>query len=345
MGYASFLLMLIFAALLIPFSASASNAAADAMRTAAETVIPSLFPFIVCANYLLNSGIFERVRRIKGYFGFPLFFLFTALCGTPSAAFLCCEFSDLAVLDKKRASVLCAVLNLPGPVFILTVTEGFYGARQYALMLAASVYAPALIASIILGFISPYCADNQTVSHRHFGALELLSVSVSEAVFTVLRVSGTIVFFRVVYSLAESLGITLVLPLETRGLTLGMIEMTNGLIALSKAPNQLGMTLSAFLLTFGGLCIFTQTKMIFAGLQIKAYFVTKLGMAFVSAVMNWVLYPALSITAPTFFELSNMAAMNSENTAARLICLLSGGFICVFTLAVSMLYSKLAAKR
>ena len=288
MGYVFFCASALFALLLIPMSASAAEAAAEGLRLFASDVVPSLFPFLVCSHCIINSQIPASGNSGVRMIASPLL---AALCGTPSAALM---LNDYRVADAKAASVYCAALNQAGPVFIVSaIADRFLGSGAYALPLAVSHYAPAILASAIVGlrFKKKLFTEPALPQKPHRSALCVFSSAISDSVSVILRIGGTIVFFRVLCAAGGGLVFGQNIPPLLEKTLMGMCEMTNGLKAVSSERTRLSLSLCAFLLSFGGACIFMQSKLVFDKLKAAPYFMTKLLLGLVSGSVMWAWYP------------------------------------------------------
>ena len=339
MGYAFFVLMLITALMLIPFSGAACAGAADGLRLFALNVLPSLFPFFVCAHYMTGAGITPKLKRSGGALVFCCCSVMTAICGTPSAALLCRGFYERGELSRRGSSLLCAVLNQTGPVFIVsTLASGFLGQRRLAWAFAISHYIPPLLAASLSGlFIKPSVKSaGMESSFRSSGPFSLFSRSVSDAVTTSMRVGGTIVFFRVVHSVMLAAGVFSSVPPVCGSVMTGLLEMTNGVELLCADPVKPSLCLCAFLLSFGGVCIFIQSRMIFPELSAGVYFPMKLALGAVSSLIFLLVYPLFSGSAASFGsgaqELTRGGMRAAAERSAAVVCFSATAF---FTMAAS----------
>ena len=55
MGYVFFVIFTVLALLMIPFSAEAASAAAQGLKVFALDMLPTLFPFMVCAGFITKK--------------------------------------------------------------------------------------------------------------------------------------------------------------------------------------------------------------------------------------------------------------------------------------------------
>ena len=127
---------------------------------------------------------------------------------------------------------------------------------------------------------------------------KILIDSILEGGVSLLKICGTIVFFMVSTEVIKQAGLfdLLLKPFSLIGLRIdflkscivGMLEMANGCHSASQLKYVSSANLCAlisFLLTFGGLCIMTQS-MSFANIKPKKYILTKLlcaGLAYIIA--------------------------------------------------------------
>ncbi|MCR5809716.1 MAG: hypothetical protein K6G56_09210 [Clostridiales bacterium] len=148
-------------------------------------------------------------------------------------------------------------------------------------------------------------------------------------------------FFRVVYSVSNEVILSGIESSEIKALTVGLVEMTNGLWLLSLDRSGFSLPLCAFLLSFGGLCIFIQSKMLFEKLRAKEYFLTKLIVGICSALLFALLYKRFPLSAETFADISGPSLGGSKRTLTMILSF----FPAVFSLALTAILIRIAAKK
>lgn len=343
MGYAFFVVMLFLTFFMIPFSSAASEGAAEGLRLFVLSVLPSLFPYMVCANYLIGTAPKPRLKCGSRLLFSVFAYLITALCGTPSAALLMKKEYDAGGLSRKSASALCAALNQAGPVFILSAFSGaMLGRRELAICFFVCCYSPALIFTIVYGLFTKRgpASGAEVDAPMRVEPLKRFSDSIRDSVLAALRVGGTIVFFRTAISIVTAAGAFNGFPETAKGLAAGLFEMTNGLSMLAHT-DRLSLTLCAFVLSFGGASLFIQSKMLFPELSAGRYFAVKAVIGFSSALTMFLLLPEADIAAEAMSDLSESFGAASSGIKTRFAAtagaLLSGGF----SAALSLIYSKL----
>ena len=326
---------------MLPFSTAAFEGAVEGIRVFGGTVLPSLFPFAVCANYISNSGILSGIRSRFGKL-IPFFSMLLAwLCGTPSAAVITCRLYKDGSYDTKRASILCAAWTQMGPLFILSgLCGGMLNCREYAPVFYVSIYLPSLAVTILSGFPKAFKIKGTKDTVR-----SSLPSSVSEAVMSMLRVGGTIVFFNVLFSVFSSFISLRGLSVPMKGFLFGSFELTNGLIVLSSEPSRLSLSICAFVLSFGGISVFVQSRMLFPELSPAPYLLTKLLLGLASGIIAWLFLPFFTPAVETIGNLSEsmsgVASSLPSKAASVFLSLIASGF----ALVCSVLYSKLAVRK
>jgi len=286
-------------------------AATNALALCAGTLVPSLFPFFICANLLIASGITASVGRL---FEAPSRFLFHVggegavaallgfISGYPAGAAVTCRLYAGGSISRAEAHRLLAFTNNAGPLFVIgAVGTAVYGHPPIGYLLLASQ----TLASLATGFCMRFYGAN--TPHPRINARGTVSDPVGEAIHTVLTLCGFVVFFSVVTAFLEHLGI---LRCIRRLLSaLGMGEKTAalcvaGTLEISAITQNSGaLPATAALLSFGGLSVLLQTASLVkkVGLSMKSYLVGKFLSAGLSAFFCRLLVaafpPAVSVVA------------------------------------------------
>lgn len=323
-GCAAFLLA---ALLLFPQAMLAASAAAVSLWLG--KVFPSLFPFLVACGILFRIGAAERMGQalrplprllfgLGGAAAFPL--CLGLLSGYPMGAKLVAMGYAEGRLSRAEAAHILVIANQSGPLFLIgTVGVGFFGAPLYGYALLLAVLFGAIATGILWRFrrqegnAAPVFRPASPIP----SAMDALSGAVSDAVGTILLIGGYLVCFAALSEAPRQFGVFALLarvPLPfsadaLRGVCSGLLEITNGAYQLSLAPDglRLRLTLTAFLVSFGGLSILGQTFGVLAAVPIakKDYLKGKLCNALFSSLFLWFCYPVLEKHAqkavPVFF--------------------------------------------
>ena len=334
MGYAVFVAALLGALMLIPASGAACAAAADSLKLFAEVIAPSLFPFLVLAGVMIRSGVLTELRPKRRLPAAAAVQLLAAVCGTPSASLMCRELASAGVFSRRRASALCAAANQAGPVFVaVSLASGLAGSSKLALPFMLPHYLPALICAALIGAIPDSPSPAPVPAHAKAPLRGVFTGAVSDAVSAAARICGMLVFFRVAY--AALCGIGLLEPLSplAKSVLCGAFEMTGGLALLAQIGGERALALCAAVLSWGGVCVFSQSKLAFPELEAAPYFAVKAVHAAASCLLFPLFCGVLGAAEPASFSLDEALPHAAERGAVLM------GL--VFSLGGSLLTSAL----
>lgn len=317
-------------AIILVFSPSATfNGAAEGLKLWALTLVPSLFPFIVLANLLLNTNFIHIFGRLLNPVMRPLFHLsgncafavalgFTS--GFPMGAVTSVSLYEQQLCTKKEAERLLAFTNNSSPLFLLAaVPISMLSSPQIGLILLISHYGANFILGVFLGFMARFKGE-QPLDLSHIAPLSNLSFlqaftqSVTQGIKSILTIGGFVVFFSVIISLAERTGlfracITLLLQiypfdsLALKGMLYGIFEMTLSAQTISESDLSLlhKALLISFSLAFSGLCIHAQVISIAKKLSPKLYLLCRPLQGLLAMGILYLLWPyqrILSVFSP-----------------------------------------------
>lgn len=327
--------------LLILFSKQSLLAAQNGVTLFISSVLPSIFPFLVIVNILLNLNILKKICKIfnpitRVLFNLPgissLPIIIGLLSGYPLGAKISNDLYEKKAISKSTAEKLLAFTNNSGPLFILSyVGIALYHDTKTGILLLLTHILSAITVGIIFGVFgkknnSRYYIDTQYENfisstrkpESNLSFFQIFIDSIKNSVNTILVIGGFIIFFSVIIELLENSNFfyILSLPINTilahfslpTQLTIptlqGLIEITNGLDALSTVSNAnyvYTVSLSAFILGFGGISIYMQTLAIIIdnNLSTKKYILGKLLQGIIAFIFTYVL-----IVYTPFFNLS-----------------------------------------
>lgn len=281
-------------------------------------VFPSLFPFLIISNLMINFGgvqIFSKVfgnilckpLRIKKECSFVI--LISFICGYPLGAKYTCDFYEKGIIDLETCQRLLNIASNASPLFII----GSVGASMMKnVKLAYILLASNCISSYIMGFVIPGNSKNKPVKSEKKVDYEepknigvLFKQIIDNSISTCLSICGYVVIFSVIiqfiinskvfYIVINHLSAVLHISKKLlSGILLGSIEMTNGcnLIALSTGPFLIKSAVISFLLSFSGISIITQVYSFTYKYKIsmKKYILRKLIQGFISAFLTFLLF-------------------------------------------------------
>lgn len=241
----------------------------------AESVVPSLFPFMVISLLLSGLNAFNALQKpFKKLYEktgitpsvLPLIVL-SSVSGYPAGSRLVYEYYNCGKISGSEAKKLAPLCSCCSPAFALgTVGYKAFGGGYYGVKLILAAYISVISVSVIYALL-PGKKDKeklQPLVKKQSG--NLLYDSFYGAVSAVLCAGGFICFF---YTLAQVLidlkvlaPLTFVLqPLlgeAGAGLAAGLCEATGGIFSAAKAGGFFALPVAGFLVTFGGASILLQ---------------------------------------------------------------------------------------
>lgn len=310
------LVFLAFGASLLLFSTSNLPAIKKGLSLWANSVVPSLFPFFVATELLMNTNFVNILGRFLNKIMKPLFnirgegsfgFIMGLISGYPVGAKIACDFRENNICSKEECERLLSFTNNSGPLFIVgTVGISMFGNSTIGLLLLITHILACITVGIIfrfwkfnsssLDYIGNKNSNYKKYKNVTFSNLgKVLGKSITNSISTILMIGGFVVIFSSIISILKASGIlnSLVLMLTPifdflnidssfiSGILTGLLEITNGISSISiiniKAIS-VNIIITAFLLGFGGLSVLLQVLSITSktDLSIKPYIYGKL---------------------------------------------------------------------
>ncbi|WP_251860331.1 sporulation integral membrane protein YlbJ [Clostridium sp. Marseille-Q2269] len=303
-------------------------------------VFPSLFPFLILTNIIINYGgvhIYSKIfgkplcapLRLKKECSFPL--IISALCGYPLGAKYSCDLHQNGDIDFPTLERLINIASNAGPLFIIgSIGTSMLGNPYAGYILLLSNY----ISCIIIGLILPNKNSkmyrdykmNTKIPNRNIG--ESLKNGIENAIKTCVGIAGFVILFSLLLSIIKNNflfnsllnNLCLFFNIDKNlieGFLLGLVEMTNGcyLISTSSIDISKKLILISFLLAFSGFSIISQVYSFTykQGINIKRYVKIKFIQGIIASLSCTILYkiPIFSIYLDaftdknTYFILSN----------------------------------------
>ncbi len=258
------IVIVIIAALgLLFYSQEAANGIRDGITLTLQTLLPSLFPFMVLSAYIVNSG---SLKPLSKGFSFIMRFLFNLnenaipailmgyIGGYPVGAMTIASLNTKKEINQNEAERLMLFAVNGGPAFIITaVGTGMLKNKTLGIVLFASVALSSLIIGIILRFLSEGGINSENAVNFNVIKINALTTAVSESSKSIIGVTGWVLTFSCIAGLIDTLGI---IPYYSAVIK-GILEISTGSHA---CAGVLPLPVLAALLSFGGLAVICQIK-------------------------------------------------------------------------------------
>lgn len=277
--------------------------AAEGLALCAKVIIPSLFPFFVCAKLFVLSGIAKRLGRWMSVFMRPVFnvpgsagfaFIMGILSGYPVGAQCGVDLYEQGLCTKTEAQRIICFCNNSGPLFII----GAIGVGMlYSHTAGITLYIIHVLSAITVGIIFRWYKKSEVISFANaackkeaqkVGFGESLSIAISKSVELILYVCGFIVFFSVFVSVLEHFGIIKALQgflynfgiskNVSSALATGFFEVSKGAMRLCILPlGSFRGVLVSMVVAWSGISVILQVSGIIskAGLSTKVFILAK----------------------------------------------------------------------
>ena len=291
------LIAIFFMLLILKNSSIAIDYMTQGIKLCTQTVVPSLFPFMVISDVLVNlnvSALLEKytprfVLRLLGISSSELcVFLLGTVCGFPIGAKVAGAMYARGELQESELEMLLTYSNNPSSAFLISaVGASLYGNEKIGLIIYASLILSSLISMQLCrisrkrGTLSKEKKHN-TPSTNLRCRVDLTS-AIGRSASTVINVCAYVMFFSTVCGILRS---TLFSTLDSEllgALTGGFFEMSTGISQASAIQNTvLSICRCAMIGAWSGLSVHLQiistleleTKSI-RRISLKPYFLHK----------------------------------------------------------------------
>ncbi len=242
-----------------------------------QTLIPGLFPFLFLSSVLTASlsgnqvsflAPLEKLCRIPASGSSVL--LIGWLGGFPVGARAASDLYKKQILTIPDASRLAVFCNNAGPAFLFGVISSFFPNRKTVFAL----WIIQLMSGILAGLILPSGKTDSVVTQPPSNVS--LQTILQHSLKSMGCICGWVVLFRMVLEFLDRWLLWL-LPGEAQVLLVGILELSNGCLMLSRIPRaEIRFILASMMLSFGGFCILLQTRSVFPEINMLLYLKGKL---------------------------------------------------------------------
>ena len=245
---------------LILDSKTAYLGASEGISLCIKTVIPELFPMMVCSiiitgNHRTGSGKFTN--KITALLGIPAgseSLLLTGLIGGyPVGAACISRAYQTGQLEHSAARRMLGFCNNAGPAFIFGMASSLFHSPVDSWILWIIHIMSALFTGILLPDKQNGTAVTMPASNQS------LAAAGPAAVKTIASVCGWVVLFKIILTFLDRWFLWM-LPDTIKCMIYGLTELTNGIVQLPVLKEEaLRFLYASIFLSLGGLCVLMQT--------------------------------------------------------------------------------------
>ncbi len=301
-----FILSFVFAGIvvyMIVFPESSYNAASEAVALCINTILPTLFVFMVCSDFFVSAGVGKIIKKPFSRFMMPLFSIGGAgalalalglVSGYPVGAKCVYNLYKNRDISKNEAERLLGFCNNCSPGFIIgSVGTAMLVSKDFGYILCGVHIMSAIICGMVLRLFrkekTQEIINESAQSSVSINLVKAVTDSVKNSIFSILTVCAyTILFSQIISMVYFIFGKNFITYLLG-----GVIEITNsvGKMALSGESIKMILPWISFMLGFGGMCVHLQTVAIIKNtdLNLKIYIIGKIFHGLVSFVITFAL--------------------------------------------------------
>lgn len=277
-----------------------------------NNIFPSLFPFFVIGDILINMGfpdflgeilkpIMYRLFKINGTGSFVL--ILSMLSGFPSSAKYTKELYLNGSINEHEASKLLTFTHFSNPLFILgTLSIMFLNNKEIGIYILICHYIGNLFVGLLFRNYYISKKDESKISignalnkmyqkrkcnRKNIG--QIVTNSLMNSINTLLLILGTITIFLILTTIINN---NITVSDYNSAFINGIFELTQGLkyISLLRIPLYNQALIAIFLLSFGGLSVHMQVISIISDTKIKyfPYFIARILHASISTLIFFV---------------------------------------------------------
>lgn len=274
-----FILILI-AYLILQNSSIVINTVIQSIEIFKNSIFPSLFPFFIISELLINYGFVEFISnlfkplmnkffRINSKCAFIL--VMSMISGFPSNSKYTRDLYLKGEINELEATKILMFTHFSNPLFIMgAISITFLKNKKIGLLILIIHYLTNFIVGFLLRNIikTPINNTKLNIKNKQLSFSNVLSKSILNAFNTMFLILGTIIIFLIITNLLNEY---ILFNPYIKGIISGILEMTGGISNISLLDISLKQksTIIGMILSFGGISVHMQVKSIISDTPIK----------------------------------------------------------------------------
>ena len=266
-----------------------------------NNLFPSLFPFMILSNILMEYGFVEissellkpimnKIFKVHENGSFVL--ILSLISGSPSNAKYLSELLNKNMINNNDATKILLFSHFVNPLFIInTIGVTFLNNKKLGIILLLSHYLGNFIVGIIFRSYHKISSQNKinlskainSLEAKHNSFISILTNSIINSINTLLIILGVITTCLIITSLIN------INPIFN-----AFLEITQGLKYISTTNLELikKVILTSFFISFGGFSIHAQVFSILSNKKIKyiPYLIARIIHGIISCIIVYILF-------------------------------------------------------
>lgn len=303
--------ILFFFALMFLFPYASYQGASSGLMLWFLNVLPTLLPFIIVSNLMINLNIAGRISQILHPVVGKLFRVSTSGCypiligflsGLPMGAKSTADLVTTGKISHKEGTFLLSMCNNASPIFIMSyIATNQLKLPNMRLPLFALIYGSSILSALFYRTYQSYGKKRkmskyneskiankvQNSYHSVKFSFDILDRSIMNGFEVITKIGGYIILFSILAQIINEIGANFS---PYKAIAMGFFEITTGIDQICKIrmDSNTKIVLVSVLTSFGGLSGLAQTKSVIgeSRLSIKSYLSVKLLSAFITMLLS-----------------------------------------------------------
>ncbi|MCT4687383.1 hypothetical protein [Vallitalea sp.] len=301
------LIILLLTILVLP--KTSMEAAKNGLLLWFNVIIPTLFPFILLSNLIINTNIINyinyiftrimaRLFNLPGVAGYAL--ITGLLSGYPVGAKITADLLNKKVITLTQAQYMLTFCNNASPMFIIGfIATGLLDNSRIGIFMLITIYTANLITAFIYRVIYGKSLPIINKSTLLLKAKKSINFSlfddcIMNAINLIVKIGGYIIFFSII------LNCFYLIPIKNsivKDFLFSLIELSNGSKILVNCNSSIQVTfvLLCTLVSFGSFSVHAQTASVLADtkLNIDKYILSKTINAIITFILSLLITPLI----------------------------------------------------
>ena len=263
-----------------------------------NNLIPSLFPFFIITDILINYNITgyipKIIRKICKYIfnisdNMLTIFILSMFSGFPTNAKNTRLLYDKGLISLEEANHILIFTHFANPAFILiTISIYFFNNQRLGIFLLIIHYLSNFILGFCFRFFFKYNDNKDIIKNDIVNFGTVFVGAIGNAIDTIITICGVIVVFLLLSSIIIN---TFNFNEYTNMIIKGLFEITIGIGSLSKLniTDSSKLIISSMFLAFGGISVHVQVLSQIVGTKIKYiyFFMGRMYQAIISLILAY----------------------------------------------------------
>lgn len=274
-----------------------------------NVIIPTLFPFILLSNLIINSSLINYINYIftwlmsklfnlPGVAGYAL--ITGLLSGYPVGAKITSDLLTKKSINLDQAQYMLTFCNNASPMFIIGfIATGLLDDSRIGIFMLIAIYTGNLITAFIFKIIymkklPPIKKESLRSRNNKSISFSLFDDCIMNAITLIVKIGGYIIFFSII------LNCFYLIPINDsmiKDFLFSLIELSNGakILTSNNYSIQVVFVLLCTLVSFGSFSVHAQTASVLTdtGLKINKYVLSKIINAVITFITALLIVPLL----------------------------------------------------